>query len=780
MNESIYIKHGMIYANDVMVYPFKILPFNNLNSTQAELEIFSESLSKILRKLNMPGGIICLPLGFDKQAAEEWYDNEFETYGFKDLRHVHEIFKKDMLNNHQTKIVRRYYLYFCDGRDEVKKSNFNVLKDILEIFNLDQDTNANRVLNACRGNLESIYSTICEEYSGVSKMEKHEIYELNRMLDLPKLNSHIQYRDLVDLPKNTYMQHEYYDENNLETVEWNSKIVTISKIDKDVNIATKGLASAVYNYPCQFHIKWDFEHSKDLERKIEVQKNLIIDDNIKHRKNFWHKDKEMEKNEKSAKKIHKLVELSEGDDFFIRFQIYFRFFGKNLKVIEKGVNSISKNLGKSFVVDTMTSRQDIAQLNFLPWQQTIASNIIKTNLMFYTNLNPLGSHYAGSEQGHLLYKLVEGNEVIAIDQNAIRRQEVTEDATVRFICGTTGSGKSMFSITDMFTRMVHSGHKIIFIYPKADALNLGKNMHYLKNDITITRLGDSDSDKINKGSLDPFLVFRDDSLRIKKCKELIKQLADSYKINHNEIEIDYIIKALRERSIPLNMTNITSVLCNSKDLNNKKLGDTLLSQSPGNLMSLFFADNNTKTALNLNAKFDLIQLVDIPKIEVFDKMIVDHILINTLFEYITEVIETTITRLPRSSIVVDELKKLSAYPRGKQWPDDLARVVRSSNAFLDLLTQNATDVTLDVLNNVGQVAIGKLKSASEIDYICEHLSLNDTYKTHLKKLSNLTDKNVKSNIRYSFVYKDYNNNVAKVKLNTFSKELFDDFNDKME
>lgn len=302
------------------------------------------------------------------------------------------------------------------------------------------------------------------------------------------------------------------------------------------------------------------------------------------------------------------------------------------------------------------------------------------------------------------------------------------------ITGAPGSGKSYTAFTLTYG-MVISGVKTIYIDPKVDALPLAGLPGC--EDTTVIDLQESPD-----GLLDPFQIGQNDGERIDLAISTIEMLVggNSAISSTASAEMSKAIKIVLKNRTP-SMNQLVEILLSSKIPDANALGERLSLIKKMPYARLCFAERRRDSAaptegLNLDSRLTIITLLglDMPdsKTPREDYSNRNYLAIAILFLLTSFARKLMINpregekHLPKA-IVIDEAWAITSTAQGSKMVLETARMGRSLNTAIILVSQNAGDfLGGDVTNSVSTRMAFRAEASDEITNVLEFFELPNT------------------------------------------------------
>lgn len=339
------------------------------------------------------------------------------------------------------------------------------------------------------------------------------------------------------------------------------------------------------------------------------------------------------------------------------------------------------------------------------------------------------------------------------------------------VTGSPGSGKSNFGLY-MTVNSVLSGVKTVYIDPKMDALPL-QFMPGLE-DSSVFFLKDAED-----GVLDPFLMGSDKTERLELAQDTIFMLlGGGHQLTPNQKSALYqAIKVVSEERFA-SMNKLTDILLASQDKEAKALGESLsiIRQLP--FARLCFSSSSVHKAPpsppSLDKRLNIISLfgLDLPPagLELSTYTTRNHLALTVMF------LVTSFTRslmlkgdyqnnpVPKA-IFIDEAWAVTSTEQGKRLITEVAKLGRSLNVALTLLSQNVADFMGEsITNNVSIKVAFRATAKEEIEKVLDYMDI--TYEEEYYRM-------IQSLSTGECLMKDAEGHVSRVQIDNWNKLLND-------
>lgn len=328
------------------------------------------------------------------------------------------------------------------------------------------------------------------------------------------------------------------------------------------------------------------------------------------------------------------------------------------------------------------------------------------------------------------------------------------------ITGAPGGGKS-FSAFTLTYQMVLQGTWTIYIDPKGDAIPMG-NLPGLNAKILDLKDG-------HPGLLDPFSIGIDMGAKKDLAVEVIGLfLGGQQRIKtEQDIEISKAISHVAEQENP-SLNKVVDYLLASDNIEAQGVGYKLNLVRDLPFARLCFAPK-TSESINASQGLTIITLLGLdlppttlPQTEYSNSNRLAVAIMFLLTNYTRQLMMNANKNQPKA-IVIDEAWAVTATSQGLKLVLEVARMGRSLNTALVLVSQNAGDFTGEgITNSVSTKMAFRAKDPQEIDNILTFfdLEINDSNRDTIARLKN-----------GECLIKDANDRIARVQIDNWNQQM---------
>lgn len=331
------------------------------------------------------------------------------------------------------------------------------------------------------------------------------------------------------------------------------------------------------------------------------------------------------------------------------------------------------------------------------------------------------------------------------------------------ITGSPGSGKSFCAFTLTYL-MALMGTWTIYIDPKGDAIPMAK-LPGIENSTRVFDLRDG-----NDGMLDPFSLGRTAPEQKELALEVIGLFLGGF--NHlsegQVVEISEAINFIASRPEP-SLNRVVEYLLGSDTNAAKSVGNTLNLIRDLPFARLCFSPKISQGGLSAQDGMTIITLLglDLPdaKTPAAEYTNANRLAVSIMYlltSYTRQLMMSVSKNQPKA-IVIDEAWAVTATQQGMKLVLDVARMGRSLNTGIILVSQNAGDFQGEsVTNSVSTKIAFRAKATTEIDNILSamNLEMNETNRNTIRNLEN-----------GECIIKDYSDRIARVKIDAWNQPM---------
>lgn len=764
---KVYCYDNIIYHKQVANYYYKITPINSLFAPETQQTALLDTMTNIINDVNMPGSIMILPKQIDNKKIYKAYADNYKKYGkaeFLDLAKDYILSIKEILSK---AIKYRYeiYIVFVDGRDDLRKrKNIKLFAQENKPLNKDE-------LELYKTAEQEIYKKLTRSVQATKITEKQAM-ELHNYIAIPVEKKIVDYY-VEENP--TYLKYSYKQVNRIEMDSVYCKTLVASQFENNTINTSK--ANDVLNslqlesYPADVFIKFDLEHTKEFKRNMSAKKESIKKAHKRYISLTDRKDNEAIKAQIIANSGENADESVER--LKVKFQLFLRVRSNNQNMLEKRADALlEKFSGAKIKLSQEIGEQISLSDNLFPYRNIYRKYIQLTDLSYFVNFNYLGGLFIGDEEeGMIETYTMPGQIPVMYDISKPLLGKTKTSSSVTVYAGETGGGKTQLADLRAFQNMIFKGMRVLTIDPKGDR---EKKINLLGDKASHLKIG---SDDWQDGMFDAYLMNADEQ---EALEQIYKDVDAMTKALDLRVAVDYsaLVKAHREminavKARELKRATFTDFIEYLKKYDEYIAGqiETLKLTKIGRL---FFADEHTKydSSFNLNKQYNLITFVKTPvprdnnMTAQEDPNRLDNALFAVAFSRVQNIIVNFMKQFgnEENMLVIDEYKRIKDTPGGEVIIENCVRQVRSWQTHMSIISQSLSDISSGILNNVGQIFVGSLKSSEEIDFILNEMKLNNHPTVRGALIDNTTSEGASDSKKYVFLMQDYNNRKCLTKL----------------
>lgn len=334
------------------------------------------------------------------------------------------------------------------------------------------------------------------------------------------------------------------------------------------------------------------------------------------------------------------------------------------------------------------------------------------------------------------------------------------------VTGAPGGGKSFLAFTLAY-QMAMQGVWTIYIDPKADAKPMGMLPGLGSAKVFDLREG-------NDGMLDPFRLGDDLPQAKLLAMETIRLLVGgTLSPEREEAMISAIEHVAEDRSAaPSLMRVVELLLADTVSTHARSLGMVLRTMKDLPFARLCFAPS-AGDKIRPEDGLTVITLLglDLPNADTApaDYSYENRLAVSVMY-LLTRYARRLMLNLDKShpkAICIDEAWAITSSPQGAKLIPEVARMGRSHNTALVLITQNASDLTTEsVTNSISTVFAFRSNINSEIDAVLSLLGA-DAHEGHRGVVRDL--------LKGECLMRDVDNRIARVQIDSYNRQLFEAF-----
>lgn len=757
----VHIYDNIVYHNDVVSYYYRIRPINSLFASESQCATLIDDMVKVIQDVNMPGGIIIKPTKIDNNKIYKAYADNFKKYGdsvFIDLAKDYIKSLKEILSS-AVKYRYEIYFVFCDGRDEMKK------KIPIKLFPSDNKPLDKRTLELYQVVEKEIFKKLKKNVPAI-QLDERLVLKLNNYIAVP-IDSEVVDYYVDENPSEINYTYKKVNSPKWETLYSRTHVVSSFQMLRTNNGEQ---ADDVINslqlesYPSDLFIKFDLEQTPEFKKNMRARRDKIEKDQKRFISSADKRDQDMTKAEKIAKVGEEVDPSIEGSK--IRFQMFVRLRSNKREMLDKRSEFLrTKFEAKRIILTNEIGAQLTMANNLFPYRISFSKYINTTDLKFFARYNFLGGLYIGDEdEGMIISYTVPGSIPIFHDiSKPLLGKTKTSAPAIAFV-GETGAGKTQLADLEAFQNMIFKGMKILTVDPKGDR---EKKIALLGDRASHLKIGSKDC---ASGMFDPYLMHQDDNDALAQASRdidgMINALGLSIDTNFSAIKKAHFDMMEDHKRKIIKQKTLTYLISEKLIKYDKLMAEQVITLASDPIMRLFFANQDSRydSAFNLTKPYNLITFEKMPSNIVdlnknYDPNKLDNAIFAMLFSRVQGIIDGFMKRFAdqETIIIFDEYKVYQKTPGGEAVVDNVVRQARTWQMHPFLITQELSSISDAILNNVGEIFVGSLKSSKEIEFILEEMKLSNHPTVRGALIDHTQDEGVSEEKKYNFLMQDYNN-----------------------
>lgn len=392
--------------------------------------------------------------------------------------------------------------------------------------------------------------------------------------------------------------------------------------------------------------------------------------------------------------------------------------------------------------------------------RTVAGSMFAVTRLLGDNLGP----YIGTTG--VLDKLVFLDLALACRRN---------NSASAFFCGTLGGGKSFNANLLAYLNVLYAGARVLIIDPKGDRDRWAACLPYLADQISLITLSPDDKDQ---GSLDPFIIYRDD---LNQASELATNiLCEYFGITSKDLEYTAILAAIdqiRKTAGKPCMNMLAEILANFPDEDELKpvarnLARKIQLLRNAGMAKLLFGYGD-EDGLRFTKKINILQIqnmtmpsAETPKQDYTQEERLSTVLMLPIASFCMKF--AAANRNEFDIVVFDESWALNTTQMGKKLTNSLARMGRSLYASAIFIGHSVSDVDSPGLKEaITYKFCFKSNTQEEIIKVLKFLNLEATDE-NIELVSNLPNR--------TCLFQDLENHVGILRFDAIWQDIIDAFN----
>lgn len=758
----VHVYDNIVYHNEVVSYYYRIRPINSLFASESQCTTLIDDMVKVIQDVNMPGGIIIKPAKIDNNKIYKAYADNFKKYGDSAFIDLAKDYIKSLKEILSSAVKYRYEIYFvfCDGRDEMKK------KIPIKLFPRDNKPLNKRKLELYQIVEKEIFKKL-KKTVPATQLDENMVLKLNNYIAIPLDNEIVDYY-VDENPSEIIYSYKKINSAKWETLYSRTHVVSsFQTLRADNSEKADDVINSLQleSYPSDLFIKFDLEQTLEFKKNMRAKRDKIEKDQKRFISSADKRDQDMTKAEKIAKVGEEVDPSIEGSK--IRFQMFVRLRSNKKEMLDKRSEFLrTKFEAKRIILTNEIGAQLTMANNLFPYRISFSKYINTTDLKFFARYNFLGGLYIGDEEeGMIISYTVPGSIPIFHDISKPLLGKTKTNAPAIAFVGETGAGKTQLADLEAFQNMIFKNMKVLTIDPKGDR---EKKIALLGDKASHLKIG---SKKCASGMFDPYLMNTDDREALAQASRDIDGMVNALGLKNIDTNFSAIEKAhfdmlMDFKNKIIKQKTLTYLISEKLIKYDPAMAEQILTLVNDPIMRLFFANQESKydSAFNLIKPYNLITFEKMPSNIVdldknYDPNKLDNAIFAMLFSRVQKIIDGFMKRFANQEkiIIFDEYKVYQKTPGGEAVVDNAVRQARTWQMHPFLIAQELSSISDSILNNIGEIFVGSLKSSKEIEFILEEMKLSNHPTVRGALIDHTQDEGVIEEKKYNFLMQDYNN-----------------------
>lgn len=713
--------------------------YNNYNSVELQ------SLTRIIKKVNMYCTIHILPEEFDKEKYKILFMNNYQNSESEfEKQFLEELY--DQVDDIVSYDYQVYLVFVATKKESLASQGIRLFeKEVVEGSSKNTKLISDEILRQAK-----------KITSKISKTSYEETINLINYLNIPVTENVLDF-DVV--PGVECLEYAYRIEEEYKKIY--SKTLIVSKLPSEFN-DNFTIFTMLKQFPEPIEVSLKLSpivESKDYGETIKKSKEKILKAQESEKLNKGFVSQELIEKEALAEIAE--VNLDTGKSAVFKLQIMIRLKSESRDELKEIENEIIKRFGfENIILKTNVGQDHTYITNFLPYKLSLKKYIHEISEEFFTKFNLLGGSSIGVDTADSTIIAYEKPSKRPVPHSFLATNKGETNATEPniIVTASTGGGKSQLVNLFAFMGIVIDKLNFLLIDFKGDRVNFLNDIPNAKEIVNLIVIGEGDE---YKGCLDPFLFsegINNQSLKLKVMDLVITLLRITNKgfvVKNSEISNAYE-KYINSNVSRRTFTEFVDVYLREE---NSYYADEVLYLKNVNFGLLYFGDDDTKE-LALNNRFNIVTVKNVRTAsdlmsknrELSLEQELSLVVLSNIEQIVQQYTSKKLSDDQIKCVIFEELKVYFSYC-GSGGVENSARMVRSTGGFNILISQEFTDMPESIINQCGTFFIGGSKSKESFEAVTDYFELDKDQFSFIRK--NVTEE-IPEEEKYKFLYVDPN------------------------
>ena len=754
-------------AGDTATFLYQIDPINQVYQSDDVSQGVTDAFVRTISTVYKQGAIYLVPKKINVIEKLDWVDTTHKQYAEGKTTNLYGKFRKETETILTKEMIYQHDIFFCivTNRREFKSKSF--ARKINETVFGSQPVITKTYQKNLMQSSDHFLEIITRRFKA-RKISKDEAYEMYQALVRPVFKNQVDKDYYINPQDIEHLKFRFTETNGNE--EYYMRTYYVENTENKPHLSRMISGLTLKKHPILITIKFDPRASNKAVEIAEEKVEEFKEEQKKHQENIGRRSRQIDESIKQAK-LSSLV-FDDPDEIEMLTQIFVRIEARSENLLNERANNLKLYLEDGFKLklNAGVGKQHDIMINSFPFLNIFQDrkSILYWTFGLFVDLQPFAGIKIGMDKGIPITYTYGKQSPVWYDFLKPFKNETAHAQPAIGVVGESGGGKSeLVKYLEMMLLSVY-GAPILKFDPKGEPDNLHRHPD-LQGLYQKIILGTTES---TKGIFDPLLRYKnDDRLAKEEAKKDIRFILNAI---NKKIEDPFLIDESIERiqlkyrnneiNRPTMLHVIDDLISHEEQSESWLIGRNLKHASTMPLATLFFASDETKTTIDFSSYlYNIIQFDRMPKIKEFDSTNMTHLFVSHVLSKCNSIAEDFVRTNPDDLkiVTVEEYGVFKKTPEGEMAVDDMVRLCRAFTGIPIIVSQNLTDYgdNLEaIMNNIGALFIGNIRSKTELDFIIKELELEDNQA--IKKLLRKKGENDSAADKYVFLFVDHNDRKA--------------------